>query len=87
APAQGYVLPGLPHAGDAPRYHEQFHLIDDDGETVMPHTRYEIESESGKKWSGFSDADGFTQHIYTDQPESLSLTVYKEVEDDSGEEA
>lgn len=85
--AQGYVLPGLPHAGDVPRYHEQFHLVDDDGETVLPHTRYEIESESGKKWSGFSDANGFTQHIYTDEPESLSLTVYKEVDDDGDEEA
>jgi len=85
--AQGYVLPSLPHAGDAPRYHEQFHLVDDDGETVLPHTRYEIESESGKKWSGYSDADGFTQHIYTEQPESLSLTVYMEVDDDDEEEA
>lgn len=85
--AQGYVLPGLPHAGDAPRYHEQFHLVDDDGTTVLPHTRYEIESESGKKWSGFSDSDGFTQHVYTDQPESLSLTVYKEVDDGNDEEA
>ncbi|UVE59268.1 type VI secretion system Vgr family protein [Burkholderia sp. EMB26] len=85
--AQGYVLPGLPHAGDVPRYHEQFHLVDDDGETVLPHTRYEIESESGKRWSGFSDANGFTQHIYTDEPESLSLTVYKEVDDDGDEEA
>ncbi|PCE30339.1 type VI secretion system Vgr family protein [Burkholderia ubonensis] len=83
--AQGYVLPGLPHAGDAPRYHEQFHLVDDDGKTVLAHTRYEIESESGKKWSGFSDANGFTQHVYTNQPESLSLTVYREVEDDSEE--
>ncbi|WP_321849704.1 type VI secretion system Vgr family protein [Burkholderia diffusa] len=85
--AQGYVLPSLPHAGDAPRYHEQFHLVDDDGETVLPHTRYEIESESGKKWSGYSDADGFTQHVYTEQPESLSLTVYMEVDDDDEEEA
>ncbi|KFG97690.1 type VI secretion protein [Burkholderia paludis] len=84
--AQGYALPGLPHAGDAPRYHEQFHLVDDDGTTVLPHTHYEIESESGKKWSGYSDADGFTRHVYTDQPESLSLTVYKEVDDDSDEE-
>lgn len=84
--AQGYVLPGLPHAGDAPRYHEQFHLVEDDGETVLPHTRYEIESESGKKWSGYSDADGFTQHIYTEQPESLSLTIYKEVDDDDEDE-
>ncbi|WP_176331840.1 type VI secretion system Vgr family protein [Burkholderia vietnamiensis] len=85
--AQGYVLPGLPHAGDVPRYHEQFHLVDEDGKTVLPHTRYEIESESGKRWSGYSDANGFTQHVYTDQPEALSLTVYKEVDDDSDEEA
>ncbi|WP_414144067.1 hypothetical protein, partial [Burkholderia vietnamiensis] len=75
------------HAGDVPRYHEQFHLVDDDGKTVLPHTRYEIESESGKRWSGYSDANGFTQHVYTDQPEALSLTVYKEVDDDSDEEA
>ncbi len=85
--AQGYVIPGLPHAGDAPRYHEQFHLVDEDGETVLSHTRYEIESESGQKWSGYSDANGFTRHIYTDQPEALSLTVYKEVDDDNDEEA
>ncbi|WP_219847858.1 hypothetical protein, partial [Burkholderia multivorans] len=43
--------------------------------------------ESGKRWSGYSDANGFTQHVYTDQPEALSLTVYKEVDDDSDEEA
>ncbi|MCH7273529.1 DUF2345 domain-containing protein, partial [Burkholderia gladioli] len=85
--AQGYVLPGLPQASDVSRYHEQFHLVDDDGATALPHTQYEIESESGQKWSGFSDADGFTQHIYTDKPESLSLTVYKEVDDGNEEEA
>lgn len=84
--ARGYVLPGLPHTGDTLRYHEQFRLVDENGEEVLAHTRYEIESESGKTWSGFSDAEGLTQHIYTDQPESLSLTVYKEIDDDSTKE-
>jgi type VI secretion system secreted protein VgrG len=78
-------MPQLPYSGPILRYHEQFHLVDDDGETALAHTRYEIESESGKRWNGISDANGFTQHIYTDEPESLSLTVYKEVEDDSEE--
>ncbi|WP_321931944.1 type VI secretion system Vgr family protein [Paraburkholderia guartelaensis] len=86
--AQGYVLPGLPNSGAASRYHEQFRLLDDDETTPLPHTRYEIESESGKKWSGYSDGEGLTQHVYTDEPESLSLTIYKLVDDnDSTEEA
>ncbi len=80
--ARGYVLPALPHSGDGARYHEQFHLVDDDGETVLAHTRYEIESESGAKWTGYSDANGFTQHVFTDNPEALSLTVFREVDDD-----
>ncbi len=80
--AQGYVLPVLPNSGGNTRYHEQFHLVDDDGETVLAHTRYEIESESGMKWTGYSDANGFTQHVFTDEPEALSLTVFQEVDDD-----
>ncbi|WP_164707932.1 DUF2345 domain-containing protein, partial [Paraburkholderia phosphatilytica] len=80
--AQGYVLPGLPTSfGDA-RYHEQFRLLDDDEETPLANTRYEVESESGKKWVGYSDSQGLTEHLYTEQPENLSLTIYKEVEDD-----
>jgi type VI secretion system secreted protein VgrG len=76
-------MPLLPaSATTSGRYHEQFHLLDDDGVTLLPHTLYEIESESGKKWSGYSDARGLTQHVYTDEPESLSLTIYKAVSDD-----
>ncbi|MBK5168936.1 type VI secretion system tip protein VgrG, partial [Burkholderia sp. R-70211] len=76
-------LPLLPaSATTSGRYHEQFHLLDDDGVTLLPYTLYEIESESGKKWSGYSDAQGLTQHVYTDEPESLSLTIYKVVSDD-----
>jgi type VI secretion system secreted protein VgrG len=76
-------LPFLPaSATTSGHYHEQFHLLDDDGFTLLPHTLYEIESESGKKWAGYSDAQGLTQHVYTDEPENLSLTIYKVVSDD-----
>ncbi len=85
--AQGYVLPGLPSSDATPRYHEQFRLLDDDETTPLRQTRYEIESESGKTWSGYSDGEGLTQHVYTDEPETLSLTIYKEVdENDEPEE-
>jgi type VI secretion system secreted protein VgrG len=82
ATAQGYVLPAMPQFDGAARYHEQFRLLDDDEVTPLPHHRYLVESESGKTWSGFSDAQGLTEHIYTDQPESLSLTIYYQEEND-----
>ncbi|KLU22963.1 hypothetical protein EOS_27955 [Caballeronia mineralivorans PML1(12)] len=83
--AQGYALPALPSSDGGARYHEQFRLLDDDEVTPLAHHRYVIESESGKTWSGFSDAEGLTEHVYTDQPESLALTIHYQGDNDDSE--
>jgi type VI secretion system secreted protein VgrG len=83
--AQGYALPALPSSDGGARYHEQFRLLDDDEVTPLAHHRYVIESESGKTWSGFSDVEGLTEHVYTDQPESLALTIHYQGDNDDSE--
>ncbi|CAG4928668.1 hypothetical protein R70241_05758 [Paraburkholderia saeva] len=58
-------------------YSQQFHLVDEDGTTVLANHAYVIESESGQKWTGYSDQQGLTERVYTGNPEKLSLTFHK----------
>jgi type VI secretion system secreted protein VgrG len=61
-------------------YSQQFHLVDEDGITALANHAYIIESESGQKWTGYSDKDGLTERVYTNKPEKLSLTFHKGVD-------
>jgi type VI secretion system protein ImpG len=58
-------------------FHEQFRLVDEDGETPLARRYYEIHSETGKMWSGYSDSEGLTERVYTDKPENLNLIIGK----------
>ena len=69
------ALPIMP--GDA-NYHEQYRLLDEDGETPLRSRYYEIHSESGKMWSGYSDNEGLTERIYTKNPEKMTIIFAKE---------
>ncbi|CAD6559982.1 hypothetical protein LMG27952_07015 [Paraburkholderia hiiakae] len=69
------ALPIMP--GDAD-YHEQYRLLDDDGKTPLRRRYYEIHSESGKMWSGYSDNEGLTERVYTKKPEKMTIKFSKE---------
>jgi len=73
-------MPDLPTG--AGTYHEQFRLVDEDGSTPLANCYYLIESESGRTWSGHTNAEGQTQRVYTEQPEKLSVTFHMIGEED-----
>jgi hypothetical protein len=60
-----------------PIYDEQFRLVD---EYDSPHANchYVIQSESGRLWFGYTDSDGLTERVCTNQPEHLSITIHRE---------
>ena len=68
------LMPTLP--GDDV-FHEQFRLLDEDEETPLRNRYYEIRSESGRIWTGYSDNQGLTERVYTDKPEKLILKFSK----------
>ncbi|VXB95768.1 Rhs element Vgr protein [Burkholderia sp. 8Y] len=70
ADAVRLFTPTLPN-GDV--FHEQFRLLDEDGETPLVRRYYEIHGESGAVWSGYTDNQGLTERVFTDQPETLTL--------------
>jgi type VI secretion system secreted protein VgrG len=55
-------------------FSQQFRLVDEDESTVLANHAYVIESESGQKWTGYSNEQGLTERVYTTKPENLSLT-------------
>lgn len=71
-PTDGSVsMPALPRAKDI--YNEAFVIIDDETKRPMAHVRYRLESASGLKLEGVTDAQGRTQRIFTPKSEKLSL--------------
>ncbi|TDV04565.1 type VI secretion system Vgr family protein [Paraburkholderia caballeronis] len=69
-------MPLLP-TGTRTSYFEQFRLVGEDGTTALSNHAYVIESESGQKWTGYTDGEGLTARVYTGKPEKLSLTFHK----------
>ena len=57
-------------------YHEQFHLVAEDGVTVLAHRRYRIISTRGTFWEGRTDENGLTERVFTDAEEDLEIFVY-----------
>lgn len=71
-PADGSVrAPSLPKAKDI--YNEAFVIVNEETRQPMAHVRYRLESASGVKLEGFTDAQGRTQRIFTSKSEKLTL--------------
>ena len=71
-PANGSVtMPGLPKAKQI--YNEAFVIVNEETKEPMAHVRYQMESESGVKIEGITDALGRTQRIFTSKREMLTL--------------
>lgn len=64
----------LPDASESKLFDEQFQLFDESGQNVLKGVSYKITSSSGKVWEGVTDANGFTQRVYTKVAEKLSIT-------------
>jgi type VI secretion system VgrG family protein len=76
-PADGsVVVPALPQAREI--YNEAFVVMDEETKTPMAHVRYRLESASGLKLEGVTDASGRTQRIFTSKSEPLTLHLPKD---------
>jgi type VI secretion system secreted protein VgrG len=76
-PADGSVaLPALPVAKEI--YNEAFVVLDEETKEPMAHVRYQLESASGVKVEGITDALGRTQRLFTARSETLTLHLPKE---------
>jgi type VI secretion system secreted protein VgrG len=76
-PANGSVqLPKLPAARDI--YNEAFVVLDEETKKPMAYVRYQLESASGIKLEGITDAEGRTQRLFTARSETLTLHLPKE---------
>lgn len=76
-PADGSVeLVAAPKAAGI--YNEAFKLQDEETGEPLANVSYTIESESGLKVSGRTDALGLTQRLFTAKPEELRLFVHDE---------
>ncbi|GEM_PF-19476 len=83
---QAPQIPPVPAAIDPPRtFAQQYHLFHPCGKQVMPHVPYTITAANGEQWKGYSDSHGFTERVWTAQPEKLSL-VYDYAEEEEEEE-
>ena len=65
------ITPALPKAKDI--YNEAFVIMDEETKQPMAHVRYRLESASGVKLEGMTDAQGRTQRIFTSKSEKLTL--------------
>lgn len=73
----------MPAVIDPPlEFHEQFRLFASDGEQILAGMPYRITSASGKVWKGATDSQGFTERVYTAEPEELSLVYDMEEEEE-----
>lgn len=76
-PANGSVsMPSLPKAKQI--YNEAFVIVNEETKEPMAHVRYQLESESGVKVEGITDALGRTQRIFTSKREMLTLHLPKD---------
>jgi len=71
-PADGSVpQPVLPAARDI--YNEAFVVVNEETKAPMAYVRYRLESASGLRVDGITDAQGRTQRIFTAKSETLTL--------------
>lgn len=63
-------------------FDEQFHLVDAVGGTPLGKCRYRITASDGQVWEGISDADGFTERVYTADAVELSIEIFPEDEEE-----
>jgi type VI secretion system VgrG family protein len=76
-PKDGSVsAPALPKARDI--YNEAFVIRNEETKEPMAHVRYRIESASGIRVEGVTDAMGRTQRIFTPKREELKLYVLED---------
>jgi type VI secretion system VgrG family protein len=76
-PKDGSVsLPALPKSRDI--YNEAFVVRNEETKEPMAHVRYRIESASGVRIEGITDALGRTQRIFTPKREELKLYVLED---------
>lgn len=76
-PANGSVsMPSLPKAKQI--YNEAFVIVNEETNAPLAHVRYQLESESGVKVEGITDALGRTQRIFTSKREMLTLHLPKD---------
>ncbi|HGL6805290.1 TPA: hypothetical protein ACKFUK_004560, partial [Citrobacter amalonaticus] len=55
-------------------FNEQFQIFDNTGNNIIGNAPYRITSSSGQYWEGVTDENGFTQRVYTKNPEYLSIS-------------
>lgn len=71
-PMDGSVaLAALPKAKDI--FNEAFVVVNEETNAPLPYVRYRLESASGIKIEGITDAQGRTQRIFTSRSEMLTL--------------
>jgi type VI secretion system secreted protein VgrG len=76
-PANGSAsAPSLPKARQI--YNEAFVIVNEETKAPMAHVRYQLESASGVKIEGITDALGRTQRIFTSKREMLTLHLPKD---------
>jgi type VI secretion system secreted protein VgrG len=76
-PADGSAgVPCLPKAKEI--YNEAFVIVNEETKEPMPYVRYRLESASGVKIEGITDAKGRTQRIFTSKSEMLTLHLPKD---------
>ena len=63
-------------------FDERFRLVDEH-DRAMPHCRYKIKSSCGNTWEGVSDAQGFTQRVFTETPSTLEIEIVGATHDDA----
>lgn len=77
SPANGSAsMPSLPKGKQM--FNEAFVILNEETKEPMAHVRYQLESESGVRIEGFTDALGRTQRIFTSKREMLTLHLPKD---------
>ncbi len=75
----------LPAKIDPPlEFDEQFRIFTP-GDQPWAGTRYKITAASGQTWKGTTDSQGFTERVYTEKPQALSLSYDLEEEEEEEE--
>ncbi|WP_414862326.1 DUF2345 domain-containing protein, partial [Pseudomonas sp. IT-P176] len=84
--AQAARLGALPAPIDPPlAFNQQFRIFADDAEQVLANMPYKITAAGGKVWKGNTDSQGFTERVFTANPEELSLSYGLEEEEEEEE--
>ncbi|NBB34854.1 DUF2235 domain-containing protein, partial [Pseudomonas sp. BC115LW] len=84
--SQAARLGALPVPIDPPlAFNQQFRIFADDAEQALANMPYTITAAGGKVWKGSTDSQGFTQRVFTANPEELSLSYGLEEEEEEEE--